>query len=90
MDEIKVTTKSGFEVVIAPEALDDWEILKMLRRVEEGENTLIIDVTLRLLGAEQQKALEESLRNPETGRVPATEMMKVVNEIFILISDLKK
>ena len=76
------TTESGFCFEIPEENLDDWSLLKLLRRLDEGQSQLIVDITERLLGAEQQEKLEAFLAERNGGRVPASAMVQEVMAIF--------
>ncbi|MDO4383884.1 MAG: hypothetical protein Q4C18_05265 [Eubacteriales bacterium] len=78
---IKETLKNGFEVEIPDENLDDYELLEDLAELDEDDYGKIVSVYRRLLGKDQYKALKEHIRN-ESGRVPATEMMDTLEEIF--------
>lgn len=89
MDSITVKTKSGFEAIIDVEALDDMELLEDLARMDAGEQWLAARVVMRLLGAEQKKALYEFCRDPKTKRVSVTKVAEVLSELFTS-KDLKK
>jgi len=82
MDRIEIKTKSGFEAVIDPAALDDMELLEDMSRMDAGEEWLAARVVTRLLGAEQKRKLYEFCRNPETGRVSVTKVSEVLMELF--------
>jgi hypothetical protein len=82
MDGIEIKTKSGFEAVIDPAALDDMELLEDMSRMDAGEEWLAARVVARLLGAEQKRKLYEFCRNPETGRVSVTKVSEVLMELF--------
>jgi hypothetical protein len=82
MDRIEIKTKSGFEAVIDPAALDDMELLEDMSRMDAGEEWLAARVVARLLGAEQKRKLYEFCRNPETGRVSVTKVSEVLMELF--------
>ena len=89
MDSITVKTKSGFEAVIDVEALDDMELLEDLARMDAGEQWLAARVVMRLLGAEQKKALYDFCRDPQTKGVSVTKVSEVLSELFTS-KDLKK
>lgn len=82
MDRIEIKTKSGFEAVIDPAALDDMELLEDMARMDAGEEWLAARVVTRLLGFAQKKRLYEFCRNPETGRVSVTKVSEVLMELF--------
>lgn len=89
MKNIKGTTKSGFNFVIEPAALDDMELLEALAAVDNGEVSKISEVFTRLLGTEQKKALYEHLRG-KNGRVSTTAVVNELSEIFTLAGDTAK
>ena len=89
MDSITVKTKSGFEAVIDVEALDDMELLEDLARMDAGEQWLAARVVMRLLGAEQKKALYDFCRDPQTRRVPIGKVSALLQELFAA-PELKK
>lgn len=89
MDSIHVKTKAGFEAEIDVNALDDMELLEDLARMDAGEQWLAARVVMRLLGAEQKKALYDFCRDPQTKRVSVTKVAEVLSELFTS-KDLKK
>lgn len=73
------TTASGFDFQIEESALDDMELLELIAAAEE--NPLEIPkVVEKLLGAEQKKALYDSLRT-ERGNVPIADVFDAVTSI---------
>lgn len=78
---IEVKTKSGFECTIDDEAVNDWELLELLQRIDDGDMTAIVKTLPKLLGEEQAKALKEHLRNAN-GRVPMDKMVAEITEIM--------
>lgn len=78
---LKGKTSSGFEFELEDEALDDYELLEMMAKIDKGENGLIVDMVEKLLGEEQRDRLKEHVRT-EKGRVAASSLLKEVMEIF--------
>lgn len=76
-------TKSGFEIEICKDALDDWELLEDLADLENGNSGKIISVARRFLGADGLTKLTEHCRTPE-GRVPASAVEEELGELFKL------
>lgn len=74
-------TKTGFEYTISDEAVDDYELLEELMKIDDGDFSGITKATRRLLGKEQLDRLKEHLRN-DNGRVSAVAMMNEVSDIL--------
>lgn len=85
---IKGITSTGFKFEIEDDVLDDWNILKYLKKIDEGEIEYIIDVVPLLLGKEQEEKLEKHLKELE-GRIRMTSMTKEISEIMESGKDLK-
>lgn len=77
----KGVTSSGFEFELADEALDDYELLEILHKIDNGDNGLIVDMVDKLLGESQKEKLKEHVR-AENGRVSAKLLLGEVMEIF--------
>lgn len=77
----KGVTSSGFEFELEDEVLDDYELLEILHKIDNGDNGLIVDMVDKLLGEDQKNKLKEHLRN-KNGRVSASLLLKEVMEIF--------
>lgn len=87
---IEKTLKNGFDIIIEDEALDDYEILMAFNAMDKDPSNIakVDDVYVSLLGQEQYKALREHIRN-ENGRVRASEMMELLEEIMALDDETK-
>lgn len=59
----------GNEYTIAADALDDFEMLDDLARLEDGAGQLFPRILRRLIGDDGFKRAMDALRDPETGRV---------------------
>ena len=79
---IEGKTSSGFHYKIADDARDDMELLEAFMDIDNGKVSGLKAVIEQLLGAEQKKALYDHIRNKETGRVRASEVMKAIGEIL--------
>lgn len=77
----KGTTTSGFSYEIEEDALDDYELLEIMKKVDDGDTGAMVDVVERLLGEEQTKQLKDHVRN-ERGRVSARKLFEEVSEIL--------
>lgn len=74
-------TSTGFEYELSDSIKDDWNLLKLLRKIDKGEAQCIIDVSFRLLGDEQEERLEKFLEEKE-GDVKASSMIREISEIL--------
>lgn len=73
-------TTTGFEYEIAPDALNNYELLENVSEMES--NPLVIaEIVKQLLGKEQTKKLKEHVRN-ENGIVPMEKMTDEIVDIF--------
>ena len=79
---IKGKTSTGFEYTIADEARDDMELLEAFMDIDNGKVSGLKSVIEQLLGKDQKAALYDHLRNKETGRVRASEVMAAIGEIL--------
>ncbi|MQW23886.1 MULTISPECIES: hypothetical protein [unclassified Lactococcus] len=77
---IKGTTKNGFHYEIKENVGDDYELLKLLRKLEDN-GLLIFDVVEKMLGAKQAENLEKFLLKRD-GYVSTEKISKEVMEIF--------
>lgn len=85
---MKGKTESGFSFNIDQDALDDWEVVKILRRIDKGETALIVDAIEKILGEELESKLESFIRKRD-GKVSASAMTKEFVEILNSIKDGK-
>lgn len=74
-------TSSGFRYKIDNEALDDWETLTLLKKVDDGDILAIIDAAPKFLGEKQYQNLQKFLKKKE-GKVRTTSMIREIGEIF--------
>lgn len=80
---IEGVTKSGFAFSIDDDALDDFELLEDLNRLDSGAAQVVPDIVRRLLGAEQLGAMREHLRG-ENGRVKVTAAAQELADIMAI------
>lgn len=64
---------------IDPDVLDDWELLERLNSNVQADQMFAMS---EILGKPQLNAAKELVRDSETGRVPASEMLALLIEIF--------
>lgn len=86
---IKGVTSKGFEFEIHDDALDDAELLDDLEEISNGKSLPTRSVLRRLIGVDGQKALYESLRDPKTKKVKASDVMEALSDIITTSSKLK-
>lgn len=77
---IKVEVR-GQSFTIDRDALDDFELLDDIARVEDGAGHRLPSLLRRLLGEDYGRALD-LLRDEETGRVALESGAELVQEIF--------
>lgn len=77
----KTITVGGQDWTVAAEALDDFELLDDLGRLEDGDAARLPRVMRRLLGDDYKRALDH-LRDPDTGRVPIERAAEFITEIM--------
>lgn len=63
---------NGKQWIVDKSAFDDMDFL------EAAENTMYVRCAILLLGAEQYEQFKEYLRDPETGKAKASELVKFV------------
>lgn len=83
-----VKLKDGFDVSVDEKALNDWNFLSMLRKIDKGDTGLIVDITERLLGGE--KEVDKLAKHLEVdGITPADAMISAIAELIDAVSELK-
>ena len=84
---MKVELKDGYTVQISDNVADDWNFLKVLRKIDKGETGMIVDAAELLLGGEEEvdrlaKHLEVNGKTSLEAMVSAiTELIESVNEL---------
>lgn len=81
-------TSTGFEFKIEDDALDDYELLEVISKVDRGDYGRITEMVEILLGTEQKEKLKEHVRN-ENGKVSTTKLMDEVKDIFEASNEIK-
>ena len=79
------TTSSGFSFELEEDVFDDYELLEVLREIDEGNEERIVTMVDILLGDAQKKHLKEHVRD-ERGKVSVIRMMEEVTEI-VMVTD---
>lgn len=87
-DNLKGTTKSGFDYNISKDRLNNYELAETLGDLED--NPLLMGKVVKLmLGNEQTKKLKDHLRTKD-GFVPSVLMEAEITEILQKQAELKK
>lgn len=75
------TSKSGFSFTVPEGVLNDWRLLKLMRRIDRDSPELIVDLSELLLGEEQLEDLEAFMMD-HTGAVSMADMCAEVESIL--------
>ena len=81
-------TVRGIDVEVAPEALDDWELMEAIAAVDGGDQEAMMQmpaIVKRLIGPDAYAKAKESVRD-DTGRVSAEAMGEFVAELFTALA----
>ena len=68
--------------VIPAERLDDDEFMELVGRLQEGDPFVTPRIGRMLLGDDDYETARGLLRNPDTGRVKATDMLEFVGTVL--------
>ena len=77
---MKGKTKSGYAFEVNDNALNDYELLEALVKIDRGDYTYLTDVVDRLLG-ENKKNFMDHIRD-KSGAVPVKKVAEAVGESF--------
>ena len=80
-EPLQITVR-GTVFEVAEDALDDFELLDDLSRLEDGEGQKLPSVLRRLIGAEQFRTAMDLARDKESGRVSTEAGAELVQEIL--------
>lgn len=85
---MRAKLNDGYEVEINESSLNDWNFIKLLRKIDKGDTGLIVDVAETLLGGEEDvDKLAEHLA--VDGFTPADKMVDALTEIMESVNELK-
>lgn len=84
---MKAQLNDGFKVQIDESRLNDWNFLTMLRKIDKGESSLIVDVAETLLGEEGVEKLAKHLE--VDGITPVDAMATALTELMESVGELK-
>lgn len=78
---MNVITKNGFQCELDDNALNDWEVLEVLREIDQGDPTAIVEVPKLILSSDDQKALRAFCRD-ERGKIAIDKMVSEITGIL--------
>lgn len=84
-----ITMKSGLELEIRDNLMNDMELLDDLSDLNEGDGYAISRVLSKILAPDQKKKLYDHHRNDD-GKVPVDAIVDSMKEIFELLGDKGK
>lgn len=76
----RIKTKTGFEIELDGDILDDMETFEILVDIDKGEMKRLPDLLQRTLSEDQKKALYEHCR--VDGRVKLSAVLNEMSQIF--------
>ncbi len=76
----KIKTKTGFEIELDSDVLDDMETFEILVDLDKGEMNRLPELIQRTLSEDQKKALYEHCR--VNGRVKMSAVLTEMGQIF--------
>lgn len=80
-------TVYGIDVSIAVEALDDFEFMDDIGRVDDGDLSRAPIALRRLVGSEKMRELMDAVRDPDTGRVTSEAGAGLFMDIFKAVQE---
>ncbi|MBW3095342.1 hypothetical protein G1C98_1022 [Bifidobacterium sp. DSM 109960] len=83
-DKPKHVEVRGIQLDIDPKLFDDLEIVELVAAVNDGTpqgSLAIVPLIKRITGSRYQD-VKETLRDPETGRVPLEAVSEFINELM--------
>lgn len=84
-----IVTKTGFEIDMTPDVLDDMEVFDLIVEVDKGDATKLPALLALILTPEQKTALYEHCRK-ENGRVPISAVVAEFAQIMEGMRDAEK
>lgn len=81
VSEVRSVEIQGIPLTLDPNVFDDFELLDTLNEIQEG-NALKSPALLRKVLGDQYKTVLEDLRDPATGRVPASSVGPFMQELM--------
>lgn len=81
VSEVRSVEIQGIPLTLDPNVFDDFELLDTLNEIQEG-NALKSPAFLRKVMGDQYKTVLEYLRDPASGRVPASRVAPFMQELM--------
>lgn len=82
------TLKDGYEVQLNDNVANDWRFFTVLRKIDKGESSLIVDAAEILLGGEEE--VEKLAKHLEVnGNVTIDKMVEAITELMESVKELK-
>ncbi len=78
---MKGTLKNGFKYNVSDSINDDYEILELAEKAQQGDGAATVAIVKRVFGEEQTKKLKEHIRD-ENGVVSAKLMGEALVEVM--------
>ena len=90
---MKITTKSGFELELDKEALNDWRITEAIADAGNDEDQAtqlkgVVELT-RLVFRDKKKAYYAHVSKEHDGRVPTEVVNEDITDIFVQLKEAK-
>lgn len=77
----------GIDLVIDRDCLDDYEILILIKKLDERQLQYVPDVIRKLLGEEQEQKVIDALKEANGGRCRISDMNDVVSDVIAQLSE---
>lgn len=85
---MKAKLRDGYEVQISDNITDDWNFLKVLRKIDKGETGMIVDAAEIILGGE--KEVDRLAKHLEVeGKTSLEAMVSAITELIESVNELK-
>lgn len=85
---MKAELKDGYTVQISDNVADDWNFLKVLRKIDKGETGMIVDAAELLLGGEEE--VDKLAKHLEVnGKTSLEAMVSAITELIESVNELK-
>lgn len=78
---LKGKSETGFEFELDEEVLDDWELLELLERIDDGDVTVLSKAVVSVLGKDQYERLKDFIKQRD-GKIKVSIMMQEFNSIM--------
>lgn len=87
---MKGKTKTGFEIEVKDNVMDNWELLELLGEADKGKPSALISAMKILLGEDGYGTFKEHVRSlSDDGVVHATLMSEELSSLMTSISNGK-